>query len=380
MCSQLVITVDEAFINRAAIILNDLWDEVCLDENAYTTCKISGAVDFVLSSRTKTWPYILMTQLLGKATDGRVNILSMHKASGLDGAWDARSLCEHVISKNDGFEATVLGGILGGVKQPYNNSPGQKPSLSKENKTMKSHIPIRDAIIDGLQTIDGDEDAKRCLGYFLRVCNTTMKEVISDETVPEKANFRPIDLSRFRTFLTKLAEQGRDGEGLSIATALMMSTVFQEKNGYSVVLYPINTSRQRGGEHEDLEVYFGTEKYAAMELKDKPFASSEVSSAAEKAWDSGFARFGFIYGYGAGPVNYETVPESNRKAQRERRTFAACLSIEQLVDSLLFTLGEINYEQIRVSAVRLLENARVKARTQTIARELLRDFISSGDQ
>ena len=56
-----------------------------------------------------------------------------------------------------------------------------------------------------------------------------------------------------------------------------------------------------------------------MELKDKPFASSEVSSAAEKAWDSGFARFGFIYGYGAGPVNYETVPESNRKEQGERR-------------------------------------------------------------
>ena len=125
MCSQLVITVDEDFVNRAAIILNDLWDEICLDENVYTTCKISSAVDCVLESRTKTWPYILMTQLLGKATDERTNILSMHKSSGLDGAWDARSLCEHVISRNDGFEATVLGGILGGVKQPYNTALGR---------------------------------------------------------------------------------------------------------------------------------------------------------------------------------------------------------------------------------------------------------------
>lgn len=380
MCSQLVITVDESFFNRAAIILNDLWDEICLDENAYTTCKISEAVDYVLGSRTKTWPYILMTQLLGKATDERVHILSMHKSSGLDGAWDARSLCEHVITKNDGFEATVLGGILGGVKQPYNNSPGQKPFLSKENKTMKSHIPIRDAIIDGLQMIEGADDAKKCLGYFLRVCNTMMKQVISDETVPEKANLKPVDLARFRTFLTKLAERGRDGEGLSIAVALVLSTVFKEEDGYGIVLYPINTSRQRGGGHEDLEVYFGAEKYAAMELKDKPFAASEVSAAAEKAWDSGFARFGFIYGYGAGPVNYETVSESNRREQGERRTFAACLGIEQLIDSMLFALREINYEQIRVSAVRLLEDARVKARTQTIARELLRDFISNVDQ
>lgn len=63
---------------------------------------------------------------------------------------------------------------------------------------MKSHIPIRDAIIDGLQMIDGAEDARRCLGYFLRVCNTMMKQVISDETVPEKANLKPVDLSRFR--------------------------------------------------------------------------------------------------------------------------------------------------------------------------------------
>ena len=160
MSAQFVITVDEDFINRAAIILNDLWDEICLDENSYSTCKISDTVDFVLGSNTKTWPYILMTQLLGKATDEHANILSMHKSSGLEGAWDARSLCEHVITKNDGFEATVLDGILGGVKQPYNNSPGQKPALSKENKTMKSHVPIRDAIIDGLQTIEDSDDAK----------------------------------------------------------------------------------------------------------------------------------------------------------------------------------------------------------------------------
>ncbi|MCH3956196.1 MAG: restriction endonuclease, SacI family [Olsenella sp.] len=97
--SRLEITVDAEFNNKAALLLNDIWDDVCLHPERHSGCKIKSAVDYVLlETHTKTWPYILMTQLLGKATDERINILAMHKNSTLNGAWDARSLCEHVIS------------------------------------------------------------------------------------------------------------------------------------------------------------------------------------------------------------------------------------------------------------------------------------------
>lgn len=281
---------------------------------------------------------------------------------------------------NDGFESTVLKGVLGGVKQPYNNSPGQKPFLSKKNKTMKSHVPIRDAIIDGLMTVEGANDARNCLGYFLRVCRERVRQVIEEEVDAERASLQPIDLSRLRAFLIELARKGRDGEGLSVAVALTLGVALSEDNGYEVVLYPINSSRRHGGEHEDLEVYLGEQSYAAMEIKDKPFSSSDVTAAATKAWDAGFARFGFIYGYGAGSVSFEAVTDECRREQDERRTYVACLSIEQLMDALLFTVGEVDYEQVRALTVRLLGNAHVKARTQTVARELLREFIAGAEQ
>lgn len=68
--SRLEITVDAEFNNKAALLLNDIWDDVCLHPQKYGDCTIKGAIDYVLvKTCTKTWPYILMTQLLGKATD-----------------------------------------------------------------------------------------------------------------------------------------------------------------------------------------------------------------------------------------------------------------------------------------------------------------------
>lgn len=376
MSNRLEITVDESFINRAAVIINDLWDEVCIDGRAYQTCIIKDAVDFVFASGTKTWPYILMTQLLGKATDERASLLSMHKSSGVEGAWDARSLCEHVITRNDGFEATALREILGGVKQPYNNSPGQKPLLSKDNKTAPGHIPVRDAIIDGFAVIRSAEDARMCLGYVLRVCHGLVEQAIAEEERFVDADRQAVDLAALRRFLVDLATQGHGGEGVSLAVAIVMSTVFSEEDGYSVILYPINSSRRSDGAHEDLEIYLGSKKYAAMEIKDKPFAASDVRSAAEKAWRSGFARFAFVYGFGAGPAEFETLSEEARRKQEHEHTFAVCLSAEHVIDAVLLLLEDVSVERIRATTVRLLKEARVMARTQTVARELLRGFLS----
>lgn len=373
------IVVDEAFCRRATTLIFDLWDEVCGNESAYTTCKMNDAIDIVLNSKVLTWRYVLMTQLLGKATDEHVNLLAMHKASKLKGAWDARALCEKVISSNDGFEAAVFNGAIARSKQPYNNGFAKHYTLSKKREGVhKSCYPINDALVDGFKTIKNSEEAKECLGYLLRSLHTMVKQATADSLDETIANHNPINASRFRTFLIDIANKGHNGEGLGIATTLALSTVFKEDNIYNVNLYPVNSSRCHDGEHEDIEIFYGDMKYAAIELKDKPFASSDVLTAAKKAWDSGFPRFGFIYGNGAGVIDYEVIPASNRTEQEKHHVFAVCLSFEQFVDALLLcNIDEIDYEQVRVSTLQILEEAEVKHRTLSIVRQLLLDFINT---
>lgn len=372
------ITVDEAFITKAAIILNDAWDEVCLHPERHQTCLIKDCIDLVFVEKpTKTWPYILMTQLLGKATDARVNILAMHKSSTLDGAWDARSLCEHVISREGCFEQTVLSGVLGSVKQPYNNSPGQKPELSKDNKTSAAHVPIRNAVIDALTRVDSPEMALSCLHYVLWVCKKLLSEMVQDEPFEELSACQ-VNLATFKLFLSDLAEQGRDGEGLGVAVALVLSMLFREDSGYTVNLYQSNTSRKGRDFQGDLEIYQGSEKYASLELKDKPFSLNEVISAARLSEQAGFPRFLFVYGRGAGDA--EELSHSDLLQQGNRGVFRGCVGVTQLIDSLLLVMGDIDLEEVRHLTVRILEEARVKARTQTIARKLLRGLVDSERQ
>ncbi len=376
--SRLEITVDAEFNNKAALLLNDIWDDVCLHPQKYGDCTIKGAIDYVLvKTCTKTWPYILMTQLLGKATDERVNILAMHKNSTLDGAWDARSLCEHVISRDGCFEPDVLCGILGGVKQPYNNSPAQKSELAKTNNVSPAHRQILNTMVDALSSITTSDEARSALGYFLYVCKRRLEEAQSENTVEGISARGNVNLAAFRRFLCGVAQRGRDGEGLNVAVAVLLSLLYREEDGFSVNLYPSNVSRRGGLYQGDLELYQGDSKLAALELKDKPFSSAEVLGTAKDAWGAGFPRFLFVFGYGAGAVGYGTFSPTDYEEQEGVGVFGGCVGFESLVDSLLLVIGMVDLDYVRGHTNQILSEAKVKARTSTSTREELRTLIAS---
>lgn len=378
---RLEITVDADFINRASLLLNDIWDDVCLHPENHDSCAIKRAIDYVLvETHTKTWPYILMTQLLGKATDERVNVLAMHKNSLLDGAWDARSLCEHVISRDGCFEPEVLCGILGGVKQPYNNSPAQKPELAKTNNVSPAHRKMLNTMVDALSSVSTSEEARCALGYFLHVCKQRLEESRSEQAVEAVSVRGNVNLASFRSFLCGVARKGRDGEGLNVAVTILLSLLFREEDGFSVNLYPSNASR-RGGQYQgDLEMYQGDRKLASIELKDKPFSSAEALGSAKDAWNAGFPRFLFVFGYGAGAVGYGTFSPTDYGEQESSGVFGGCVGFESLVDSLLLVVGNVDLDYVRRRTNQILSDAKIKARTSTSTREELRALIASAGE
>ena len=207
-------------ITEAAVLLNDLWDEVLLSDEPPES-QISALIDEVLGrNNAKTYKYILLTQLLGKAVDEGVNPLVFQVSSPLAGAWDARGLCEQVITKG-GFEENALLGILGRTKEPYNNSPGQKTHLDKgDTQVRKSDIPMRNRLIDALKQMDSSAKATEAVRYFLYVCRKQIQAIESEEPGAWDGP-QDVSMARVAEFLRTLSRVGRSGEGLSLATALL---------------------------------------------------------------------------------------------------------------------------------------------------------------
>lgn len=91
---------------------------------------IAKTINIVLTGTHKTYRYILVNALLAKATNEKVNALSLQKGDGKGGKFDARSLCHKVIVP---FEKLELPGCLGDSNEPFLNKPARFVSLSTTN-------------------------------------------------------------------------------------------------------------------------------------------------------------------------------------------------------------------------------------------------------
>ncbi len=86
---------------------------------------VRDAVHRSINSRTKTYRYVLPTQLLSKLARPELDCRSVQAGSGLAGAFDARSICHGVIVPFDRENHNVLGGSA----EPYLNNPLRIPAI-----------------------------------------------------------------------------------------------------------------------------------------------------------------------------------------------------------------------------------------------------------
>ena len=96
------------------------------------TCCIQETIDFVMRGKNcLTYRYIMFTALLAKATEPKIDILSLQAGDRSDGAYDARSLAKDVVFR---FQKSMLGNILDGSNNdPLVNKPARFERLRKEN-------------------------------------------------------------------------------------------------------------------------------------------------------------------------------------------------------------------------------------------------------
>jgi hypothetical protein len=222
-----------------------------------------GYAEKLSQSPAKTFPVMLGTALLAKATNPRVDPFSL-KTRKIPNAYSARSLCKDVLVPC-AVEARINLGTTG--REPLNNQPFFRfERVAPDMVVRESGRPYLDVLCSALKAAEplGSRESLEALAAFLRVrmrADTAAPPVLAEEMsdIQELADTS----SRF---IAENPEHGKRGQAF---LAACLSLVFDEVKTARV----FDPSRHIPG---DVSVSESGVPTLAAESKQRPTSSSEV--------------------------------------------------------------------------------------------------------
>jgi hypothetical protein len=245
----------------------------------------------IIQGKHLTFRYILITALLGKATNPNINALALQARADVEGAYDARSLCHKVIVP---LERQLLKSSLGGSNEPFLNKPARFPTISPSNAVRagkdRELLLTLHQVLSGLKT---QEQAFNSLCIALRYAiakQTTRNELLPEIQQSSDAHLKVIEF--VNAFVTKSIE----GQVAAIITGTILSIYFEQFDDFEVIVHPVNQSGASSNEVADIDIKKNGKIFVAVEVKDKQFSEQDIDHAAFKASQYDLKSITFVSG------------------------------------------------------------------------------------
>ena len=312
-------------------------------------CSIDTQIDTVMNGKNcLTYQYILMTALVAKATDHRIDCLSLQIYDESDGAYAARSLCKEVVYP---FQKQILGDVLNGSNNdPLVNNPARYPRLTLNNAARGDGKKALEALITAfgsgglsLTTLEASEEAKVCLDYLLTHLLSLRKRQEEMAAAVSVSSVKVSNTHNLRVFLSELLDQSFGGASLVLSVACLCRIMFPESAGYVVEPHPVNQSGRSSKQLSDLDVKKDGKPVLCIELKDRPFTKNDVDRAAANAASSGNVPallfvWGRMSGLTAPPAYFADV----RQKYAQYGMYVGVAGIDEMMDIVLSVHAGIN--------------------------------------
>lgn len=227
---------------------------------------------------TKSYRYVLPTQILAKVIDPSLDSRSLMAASTLPGAFDARSLCHKVIVPFDKENENVLGGS----SEPYVNNPLRVPSITKENmKQQKDKEGWRK-----LYSILGNIEEKNDEEFTKLVFKQVLLEIYHRLSFTRVAYPVPMRISYDSTkkILTEFLNIPSGGEHPVVITYSIFKTIGEKFGLYDEIKREkINASDSSTGMISDIQCISSGNIVLSIEVKDKDLTIEQAKSKLKDA-------------------------------------------------------------------------------------------------
>jgi hypothetical protein len=265
-------------VAETTTILNRSWDEIC---NLAQKGRLSDwledkvlveSIRCSISSSTKSYRYVLPTQIVAKLANLSLDCRCLQVARGGRGAFDARTIAHKVVVPFDQANENVLGGS----PEPYVNNPLRVPEISEKYRSAQKNPKDWDCLSSVLSVIE--EKQKKAFTELV------FKQVLT-EIYRRLAEVRVIYPTPIRISLNKsieliesfLAKQSGGDRLLALASALFV-VVGRRFRLYSTVRRAsITTADVATGMLADLECISAKgDIVIAVEVKDRELTISQL--------------------------------------------------------------------------------------------------------
>jgi len=239
--------------------------DTSLDEN------FRQAITRCVNSKTKTYRYVLPTQLLAKAADASVDCRSLQATGKRKGAFDARSICDDIIVPFDKSNHNVLGGS----PEPYVNNPLRQPEITERYRNKQKDKIGWDDLCFVLNEVEKSNE----ISFTQRVFEQALVEIIKRLSVVQVLYSVPKRISLPRTISlveAYLSEQSGGDRVLAVAASIF-ETIGKRFNLFVIKRANINAADTSSGMVADIEcVDSKGNVLLAVEVKDKALTVNQV--------------------------------------------------------------------------------------------------------
>lgn len=257
--------------------LHNLWEKVLQVENISSARdKYWGAIfESVLFDGGNTYPYVLVTQVLGKAVDGNLNTLCLQESSLLPNAWDARTLASRVVV---GWNQGIGKALPGTNTDPYVNNPARYKNFGDEMESKAGNRAAYKQLVGVVSHIEeqGQNEAVRLLESILVEIRYHLETNKRDYFGPPKVSLDDVT-SVIESFLTVRS----NGVRLQVVCYAVLKALSDAFPGYGTIQsYPTNSSDASSGRAGDVERINSDGKVdLAVEVKDRTLSMADLEAS-----------------------------------------------------------------------------------------------------
>jgi hypothetical protein len=268
-----------ALLQEGAKTLEKMWSQVekAVQENGtlddfLDNRALREAIARSINSDTKTYRYVLPTQILAKLVDINLDSHSLQAGQGKERAFDARSICSKVIVPFDHNHENVLGGS----GDPYVNNPLRGPELSAKyaaDKKDKNGWNDLCLVVDAIEANPSPDFHTKVFLQILVEIYRRMGIITVTYPVPRRTS-----LLQCLTLADKFLEEVSGGDRLLALCSALFITIGKSFGLWNDVRRAkINAADSASGAVADLEcINLNDEIVMAVEVKDRCLTINQV--------------------------------------------------------------------------------------------------------
>lgn len=239
--------------------------------DAISDMDLHTAIQDSINAPTRTYRYVLPTQLLAKSVDASLDCRALQVAAGTKGAFDARTICHRVIVPFDRAHESVLGGS----PEPYVNNPLRIPAITRQYEAQqqnKSGWALLCDVLDAVQLANDLEFTRAVFKQTLIEIHRRLTKVRVTYPTPQR-----ISSERAAGLVADfLASQSGGDRAQAVASALFRAIGTTFGIYTDVRRSRTNAADIAAGQVADLECVAGDHIVLAVEVKDQPLTLRHV--------------------------------------------------------------------------------------------------------